>query len=213
MVRITKDREIRKLELIETALALFRENGCEQTSVSDIVKKVGVAQGTFYYYFKSKDDILSAVIDHYLREHLERMVRQLIADDTINASQKLQMVIDASLSLKQGERNFVEFLHTEENASFHQRFMDKSNAIFIPLITEIVKQGIKEGIFNCDHPLEVVELLMAMFSLIHDRIALSPELGEYESLARAAEEIAVKALGAKEGSIRLSAKKRVNSPV
>jgi len=207
MVRITKDPEIRRLELIETALELFRENGCEQTSVSDIVKKVGVAQGTFYYYFKSKDDILSAVIDHYLREHLERMVRQLIADDTINATQKLQMVIDASLSLKRGERDFVEFLHTEENASFHQRFMEKSNAIFIPLITEIVKQGIKEGIFNCGHPQEVVELLMVMFSLIHDRVALSRIHGEYEGLAEAAEEIAVKALGAKEGSIRLIPKK------
>ena len=207
MVRITKDPEIRKLELIKTALELFRENGCEQTSVSDIVKKVGVAQGTFYYYFKSKDDILSAVIDYYLREHLERMVRQLIADDSINATQKLQMVIDASLSLKSGERNFVEFLNTEENASFHQRFMEKSNAIFIPLITEIVKQGIKEGIFNCGHPHEVVELLMGMFSLIHDRIALTHIHGEYESLAEAAEEIAVKALGAKEGSIRLTPRK------
>jgi len=183
MTRITKDPEVRKLELIETALELFRENGCEQTSVSDIVKKVGVAQGTFYYYFKSKDEVLNAVIDRYLREHLEKMVRQLIKDDTISATQKLQMVIDASLSLKNGERNFVEFLHTEENASFHQRFMEKSNAIFIPLITEIVKQGVNEGTFHCGHPREVVELLMVMFSLLHDRIALSPTHGEYESLA------------------------------
>ena len=48
---------------------------------------------------------------------------------------------------------------------------------------------------------------MVMFSLLHDRIALSPAHGEYESLAGAAEEIAVKALGAKEGSIRLAPKK------
>ena len=210
MARITKDPEVRKLELIETALELFRENGCEQTSVSDIVKKVGVAQGTFYYYFKSKDEILSAVIDHYLREHLERMVRQLIADDTKNATQKLQTVIDASLSLKNGERNFVEFLHSEENAAFHQRFLEKSNAIFIPLITEIVKQGVDEGAFHCGHPREVVELLMVVFSLIHDRIALSSAQESYKDLAAAAEEIAVKALGAKEGSIRLTHK---NGPI
>lgn len=212
-MRITKDPDVRKLELIVAAEDLFRENGCEQTSVSDIVKKVGVAQGTFYYYFRSKDDILTAVIDHYLHERLEKMVKNLIADDTHSAPEKLQLVIDASLSLTKGERSFVEFLHTEVNASFHHRFMEKSNAIFIPLITMIVEQGIKAGTFHTSHPREDVELLMAMFGLIHDRIALASVPEEYECLALAAEEIAVKALGAKEGSIKLVPKKRAYSPV
>jgi AcrR family transcriptional regulator len=204
MVRISKDPEVRKLELIEAALALFREHGCEQTSVSDIVKKVGVAQGTFYYYFQSKDDVLNAAIDHYLRDHLEKMVRQLIADDSKNATQKLQLVIDASLSLKNGERSFVEYLHTEENASFRHKFMAKSNAIFIPLITQIVEQGVGEGSFHVRYPHETVELLMAMFGHLHDRIALSSRPEDCEKIARAAEEIAAKALGAREGSIRLA---------
>lgn len=204
MVRISKDPEVRKLELIEAALELFRENGCEQTSVSDIVKKVGVAQGTFYYYFQSKDDVLNAAIDHYLRDHLEKMVRQLIADGSKNATQKLQIVIDATLSLKNGERSFVEYLHTEENAPFRHKFMAKSNAIFMPLVVQIVEQGVREGSFHVQDPCETVELLMAMFSYLHDRIALSSRPEDYERLARAAEGIANKTLGIREGGIRLA---------
>lgn len=213
MVRITKDPETRKLELIEAAEELFRSNGCEQTSVSDIVKKVGVAQGTFYYYFQSKNDILNAVIDHYLRDHLEKMVKQLIADRSRGALQKLQLVVDASLSLKNGERNFVEFLHTEENAVFHQKFMAKSNSIFVPLITQIVEQGMEEGVFHVSCPRETVELLMAMFGRLHDQITLSSSPEEYESMARAAESIADKVLGITGGNIKLTPDKNSDFPI
>jgi AcrR family transcriptional regulator len=60
-MRVTKDPEIRRKELMDVAEELFLENGYEETAVSDIVKKAGVAQGTFYYYFKSKETKLDAI--------------------------------------------------------------------------------------------------------------------------------------------------------
>lgn len=54
MPRITKSPDERRNELIDAAEMLFIENGYDQTSVSDIVKKVNVAQGTFYYYFNPR---------------------------------------------------------------------------------------------------------------------------------------------------------------
>jgi len=93
-MRVTKGPEVRQKELIAAAEELFREKGCEETSVSDIVRKVGVAQGTFYYYFESKDDILDAVLDHYLQGHMVPAVQGILADTTLNPRQKLQRVID-----------------------------------------------------------------------------------------------------------------------
>ena len=61
--RVTKDPEERKQELIDAAERLFMERGYEATAVSDIVQEVGVAQGTFYYYFPSKEEILEAIIE------------------------------------------------------------------------------------------------------------------------------------------------------
>ena len=59
-----KSPETRKSELLAAAETLFRENGVDRTAVSDIVKKAGVAQGTFYNYYQSKDEIFAAVLEH-----------------------------------------------------------------------------------------------------------------------------------------------------
>jgi len=202
-MRVTKDPEVRRRELIEAAEELFRAKGCEETSVSDIVKKVGVAQGTFYYYFESKDDILDAVLDHYLRDHLERTVRGIIADGSKDALQKLQQVIGATLSFQNGEKNLIEFLHSDRNMVSHQKYMVKVQATFVPLITELVEEGIREGLFVVPYPRETVEYLLAMFTYLHDYTALTHRADGYASKVKAAEHIAVKVLGLKDGSIRL----------
>jgi len=63
--RVTKVPEERKQELIDTAERLFLEKGYEQTTVADIVREIEVAQGTFYYYFSSKEEILEAIIEAF----------------------------------------------------------------------------------------------------------------------------------------------------
>jgi len=73
MARISKPPEERRQELIETANELFLTQGYEQTTVGDIVKKVGVAQGLFYYYFRSKQDIFLTVVDQFLEARIGEM--------------------------------------------------------------------------------------------------------------------------------------------
>lgn len=54
-MRISKEPEERKQEILETAIKLFSVNGFEKTSISDIAKEIGIAQGLCYRYFPSKD--------------------------------------------------------------------------------------------------------------------------------------------------------------
>jgi AcrR family transcriptional regulator len=61
MTRIVKAPDVRRLELLETAYGLFAVRGYEDTSVQGIVDRVGVAKGTFYHYFESKEDLLEQV--------------------------------------------------------------------------------------------------------------------------------------------------------
>ena len=68
MARIVKVPDERRSELVATAQQLFYTKGYERTSISDIVKAVGVAQGTFYYYFDSKTAVLEAIITQIMHE-------------------------------------------------------------------------------------------------------------------------------------------------
>jgi AcrR family transcriptional regulator len=207
-MRITKDPKVRRNELIVAAETLFKEKGCEQTSISDIVKKVGVAQGTFYYYFESKDAVLDAVLDHYLMYRLEPAAKRIMEDDSLAALQKLQLVINTSLTMYSGERNLIEFLHSDENFVSHQKYMLKIRQTFVPLITKIVEKGIEEGVFNLKYTAETVELMLVMFIHLHDSIAMSGQVEEYGRKVRAAEAISAKVLGIEEGGINLCPNKK-----
>ena len=61
-MRVTKEPEIRKQEILDTALKLFGENGYEKTSITDIAKVIGVAQGLCYRYFPSKEALFDSAI-------------------------------------------------------------------------------------------------------------------------------------------------------
>src|ERR1039457_3538322 len=65
MVRIVKDADVRRDELLDTELSLFLECGYERTSVEHITQTVGVAKGTFYHYFATKQDLLEHLVERF----------------------------------------------------------------------------------------------------------------------------------------------------
>jgi AcrR family transcriptional regulator len=200
-MRVTKDPVVRKGELIEAAELLFRESGYRQTSVSDIVKKVGVAQGTFYYYFQSKDDILDAVVDHYIDSY-RRALEWLLAQDT-DPCRKIEIVANTALALHKFDPHLADFLHAEENLATHQRYIMKSVSEVIPLITAIVEQGKTAGIFDVRYPRESVEMMVYAFMYLEDAVALACDDERYRQMIAAAEDILTRVLGVERGRLHL----------
>src|SRR5512141_613459 len=92
MTRKTKPPQERKVELIDAAERLFSAKGYGETAVSDIVHDLNVAQGTFYYYFKSKEDILKAVIEHDLQTMRDEV--GVIRQQALDARGKLEGLIN-----------------------------------------------------------------------------------------------------------------------
>ena len=68
MAGIKKGAELRQ-KIIDTAWELFYENGYENTTVNDIIRKVGTSKGGFYYYFKAKEDLLNSLYSVFDREY------------------------------------------------------------------------------------------------------------------------------------------------
>jgi len=76
-LRVTKDPEERRQEIINTAIRLFYENGYEKTSIADIANSINIAQGLCYRYFPSKEILFDTAIDQYADLLVNRMTEIL----------------------------------------------------------------------------------------------------------------------------------------
>lgn len=200
--RISKEPEIRKNEIIEAAEELFLNQGFEETTVSDIVNKVGVAQGLFYYYFKSKDEILDAVVERFT-ENVIAELNLVGGDDQLNAIQKLQTIFTAIFSVFSQKEKLVIYMHEERNELLHYRlaykFMDKVISLFL----KIIEQGIREKVFDVEYPRETTEILLTGMSYMPSIFKSSLDSEHFAMKFHACLAVTEKTLGAPKGSLQI----------
>lgn len=159
MPRVSKDPEVRRNEIMDASLQLFSERGFDQTAVSDIVKKIGVAQGTFYYYFKTKNDIMIAIIERSMYEQV-KYIQTVSEDEHLTLEQKLDKILFEKPQRTPEYTKVLEFIHHEGNALIHQKFIVRTVRESVPYVTRILEQGTAEGIFEVQSPQETAELIL-----------------------------------------------------
>ena len=95
-------------QILDTALALFRERGFEQTTIRDIAGRAGLSLGAAYYYFRSKEDIVGAYYAFVQREHLTRS-REAFAGSA-DLRERLRAALHSKLDIMQGDRRLLRAL-------------------------------------------------------------------------------------------------------
>ncbi|MBC3249449.1 TetR/AcrR family transcriptional regulator [Serratia fonticola] len=176
MVRTVKTPEVRRAEILQAASELFQEIGYESTSVDSIVRSAGIAKGTFYYYFKSKDEVLAALAQQLCAEMVARS--QIIADDPqLGAIEKFCAIIAAQNQTVEAGQALVEDLHRPENRALHERSNIETVLAFGPILAAVVEQGNQEGVFQVDDPLSTVQFILAgsLFLFGHQMFSWTPE--------------------------------------
>ncbi len=160
-----KKGEQRKRELLEIAYRMFLERGYENTSIDEIIARAGIAKGTYYYYFESKEATLEAVIDMMINKEVEK------ANEVIAASmptpQKMVAVIYSFRPIED-EQVIADALETRANIVMHDKVNRRIIEAAVPIITEVVKEGISQGILNCTNIEERVKMLLVMSQHMFD---------------------------------------------
>ncbi len=138
---------MRQAELMDAGLELFLSTGYEKTTVQDIVKKVSVAQGTFYYYFTSKEALLEAIYARYAKN----MVIHIQSD--VTALEKLQLLINHFYKLcYDGEPGLLAaVLYREKQGELINKVWRQLHLIAAPLFRAILEQGNQEGVTQVTH--------------------------------------------------------------
>lgn len=202
MSRTAKEPEQRKKDILKAAQRLFREKGYEKTVISDIVKLAGIAQGTFYIYYKSKEDIFLAVLENLSEERVGKIIDIQKRED-LNAIQKFNLIAKIEFDLKRRQDDLFLELHTEKNAGVHQKFIINSINKLIPVYASIIEQGVIEGAFNTKYPKEAAEYMLVATGFMFDPGIFHTNLEDLKIKAKAAEDIAERILGVHKGILNI----------
>ena len=170
-------REERRGALVDAAIAQLRERGLSEASVDDIVRTAGVAKGTFYLYFDTKDDALNAVAER-LVEGVGRLVEATLAAADRSPLERVLALGQAvsQVGREPYERELIEVFHRPENRAVHDRVGEQVMARIAPLLAAVIAEGIAAGQFVPQDSRRAAFYVLACFATLHEAISDVSEL-------------------------------------
>ena len=198
MPRIHRPAAQRREEILDAAHTLFTTKGFQPTTMEDILRIVGIAKGTLYYHFPSKEQILKALVLRIVHQ-VEQQARAIAASPA-PAADKLAAIMSA-MRLVDTETELVDQFHAPGNAEFHLLSITAMIEHLTPVLAEVITQGVAEGTFTTERPHDVIELLLSASGILLDQDIMKSSPAELarrqETLSWASETL----LGAEPGSL------------
>jgi AcrR family transcriptional regulator len=157
--RVVKDPDVRRQELMDAAVRVFHDKGLTKATVSDVTDGAGVAKGTFYLYFDSKEHLLGALKDRFVDEllaHAASLYARVGKDDWwALADTTVQSMVDFMLE----HRDMIEVFAQEGLTPETRRlFADAENKLRM-MFSAGIAAGIEAGAFRVTDPLMAATLL------------------------------------------------------
>lgn len=182
-MRIIKDAVERKNEILDIAEILFTQKGFDGTSTNEILEAAKIARGTLYYHFKSKEDIMDALIERHSSQLLK--TSKEISED--KGKTVYERIVDSVVALKMDRdgKEIIEHIHRPQNALMHQKVQRTILNGLTPILAGIIHEGIEQGLFHTPYPYECVEMLVVYASTVFDGDMLDINQQEYASRAQA----------------------------
>jgi TetR/AcrR family fatty acid metabolism transcriptional regulator len=190
----------KRARILEAAVKVFAERGFHTATVAEIARAAGVADGTIYLYFKSKDDLLLRLFDEKMTELVEEARAAVSAEKTAPA--KLRRFIQLHLALVERNPELASVLIVElrQSAQFLKAADRNKLAAYVDLIAEVVKAGQESG--ELEGIVSPATVKRAIFGAL-DELALAFLLsGRKNNLRKTAAEVAewfVRGLEARNG--------------
>jgi TetR/AcrR family transcriptional regulator, cholesterol catabolism regulator len=148
MPRRSELSEDRKNEILDAALEVFGELGLQEASVDDVVERSGLSKGTLYWYFKSKDRLIGALMKRFFAQELGK-VRKLqrgpgsIRDRLLRYSREVEAVVK-----RMPRALTLEFYAVAVRQKWVRKFLGELYVRYCGELAQVIREGIECGEFR-----------------------------------------------------------------
>ena len=149
-------------KILNTATQLFIQKGSEKTSMQDIAQTAGISKGAIYHHFKSKDEIVFAVIRSRQELMEEEMKQWLKATENLTGREQLQTIIKSNLGSQTARTIDGIVGEYEKDAGFILTMMRDNLRIGAPVVSDIIKKGMADGSLQPQYPEEAAEVFLLL---------------------------------------------------
>ncbi len=161
----------RKKDLILDSMQKLMQNKDTQSiSVSEIAKEAGIGKGSIYYYFRSKEDIVDAVIKRSYSDAIQK-AKELVQNPELDAHTKMEIIFqtcrDSSMELSRQEAG--SYMELQQSALLHQQYIYIMIRNLRPILADIIRQGNQEGTIACDSPEETAGIVLIILTIKFDK--------------------------------------------
>jgi AcrR family transcriptional regulator len=211
MPRVTKLPAERQDEILDAAQRLFWARGYDDTPVQALIDEVGIAKGTFYHHYPSKQALLQALIERMVRQAMA-LVEPLVEDPSVPAMDKLHRLFRRIGDWKAERREVLIELQkamlADANAPMVGRLTRASTQAMAPQLGRVIAQGVAEGVFSVRHPVQTARIVLELGVVVsralgESLLGLGPPLHELQPEVDAFHEAVERVLGTPPGSIHL----------
>lgn len=189
-MRISKDPDVRRQEIIDSARELFQSKGIKNTSMNDIAENIGVAKGLIYYYFSSKEELLRAVLDELIGD-VDKALKD-VAKNNLDFFRKLSTILNIYFKSIQTNQAILSYLPGDPEMFSHVRNRLSDLAMFYA--KDLIDLGIKLGVLRIKYPDYLLKIIIRGLGDIYIEGVTDPYIH-----ATLIEQI----LGLEDGSIKL----------
>lgn len=165
--------------ILDALMTLLEDKNIKSISVSDIAHTAGIAKGSIYYYFPSKDAIIEALVERSYASSIET-AKQLARKTDIPPFTRMALIFQAcrnsSLEFLR-QKSVSENTNVEEQSMLHHKYLNYIVSELKPVLTEIIRQGISSREISFDYPEALAEIVLLVLTVKLDNtlIPSSPE--------------------------------------
>jgi AcrR family transcriptional regulator len=166
MPRVIKHPDIRRAELLDRAAGLFLRHGYDNVSLNDLIADAGISKGAFYHWFPSKDALTAALAERSARQAFAG-VEDALAACSGNAVARINAVLQAGFEINMqagGPEQLAAMvsLLRPENAHLYRRILAIEEDLYLPLLTQLISDGVADGTFDTFDPEGVADMIYGL---------------------------------------------------